>query len=117
MLNQALIQYGLQFLNRKGYKQVGYLRIFFLTCEVQTPYFMKQSTMKKVAALAEFDEALYKVIGNPEDEPFYLIATSEQPICALNMGYEFFVELSNNGQQDFSGERVTNQICWYLHLL
>lgn len=74
MLNQALIQYGLRFLHKKGYLQV------------QTPYFMKQSTMKKVAALAEFNEALYKVTGNSEDEPFYLIATSEQPICALNMG-------------------------------
>jgi len=77
MLNQALVQYGLRFLHKKGYTQV------------QTPFFMKQSTMKKVAALAEFDEALYKVTGNPEDEPFYLIATSEQPICALNMGKTF----------------------------
>jgi len=77
MLNQALIQYGLRFLHKKGYTQV------------QTPYFMKQSTMKKVAALAEFNEALYKVTGAEEDEPYYLIATSEQPICAMNMGKTF----------------------------
>jgi len=73
LLNQALVQYGTRFLHKKGY------------LPVQTPYFMKQSTMKKVAALAEFNEALYKVTGNEEDEACYLIATSEQPICALNM--------------------------------
>jgi len=50
---------------------------------------MKQSAMKKVAALAEFNEALYKVTGNEDDEPMYLIATSEQPICALNMNQSF----------------------------
>eukprot|EP01126_Amoeba_proteus_P029671 TRINITY_DN292_c0_g2_i3.p1 TRINITY_DN292_c0_g2~~TRINITY_DN292_c0_g2_i3.p1 ORF type:complete len:328 (-),score=55.71 TRINITY_DN292_c0_g2_i3:543-1526(-) len=74
LLNQALIQYAQRFLYKKGYQPV------------QTPFFMKQSTMKKVAALAEFHEALYKVEGD-EEEPYYLIATSEQPICALNMGY------------------------------
>lgn len=67
--------------------------------KVQTPYFMKQSTMKKVAALAEFNEALYKVTGNEEDEPFYLIATSEQPICALNMGYVNLVNLGNTSHR------------------
>jgi seryl-tRNA synthetase len=77
LLNNALVQYGLHFLTKKGYQPV------------QVPYFMKQSTMKKVAALAEFNEALYKVTGNEEDEPAYLIATSEQPICALNMNQTF----------------------------
>jgi len=77
LLNNALVQYGLQFLAKKKYTPV------------QTPFFMKQSAMKKVAALAEFNEALYKVTGNEEDEPMYLIATSEQPICALNMGQIF----------------------------
>eukprot|EP01126_Amoeba_proteus_P029668 TRINITY_DN292_c0_g1_i1.p1 TRINITY_DN292_c0_g1~~TRINITY_DN292_c0_g1_i1.p1 ORF type:complete len:458 (+),score=80.62 TRINITY_DN292_c0_g1_i1:70-1443(+) len=76
LLNQALIQYAQRFLYKKGYQPV------------QTPFFMKQSTMKKVAALAEFHEALYKVEGD-EEEPYYLIATSEQPICALNMGKTF----------------------------
>jgi len=77
LLNNALIQYGIQFLALKNYTPV------------QTPFFMKQTVMKKVAALAEFNESLYKVIGNDEDEPLYLIATSEQPICALNMGKSF----------------------------
>lgn len=77
LLNNALIQYGLQFLALKKY------------IPVQTPYFMKQKVMKQVASLAEFDEALYKVEGNNDDEPLYLIATSEQPICALNMNKSF----------------------------
>jgi len=71
-LNQALINYGLQFLHKKKYNHV------------QTPFFMKKSMMSKVAALAEFDEALFKVTGNPEDEEMYLIATSEQPCCCLH---------------------------------
>lgn len=77
LLNNALVQYGLQFLAQKKYTPI------------QTPYFMKQNIMKKVAALAEFNEALYKVEGNTDDESMYLIATSEQPICALNMGKSF----------------------------
>jgi len=77
LLNNALIQYAQVFLAKRKYKQV------------QPPFFMKQTAMKKVAALAEFDEALYKVSGNAEDEPMYLIATSEQPLCALHMGQTF----------------------------
>jgi len=45
--------------------------------------------MARVAALAEFGEALYKVEGETDDldddKEKYLIATSEQPLCALNM--------------------------------
>jgi seryl-tRNA synthetase len=77
LLNNAIIQYAIQFLAQRKYTPV------------QTPFFMKQTIMKKVAALAEFDEALYKVTGDKEDEPMYLIATSEQPLCALNMNKSF----------------------------
>jgi len=70
-LNQALINYGLHFLHKKGHKLI------------QTPFFMKKDAMKKVAQLEEFDESLYKVQG---DDEVYLIATSEQPICALHAG-------------------------------
>jgi len=72
LLNQALINFGMQFLAKKRYKPV------------MTPFFMNKSMMGKVAALAEFDEALYKVVGHAEDEEKYLIATSEQPLCALH---------------------------------
>lgn len=112
LLNQALIQYGLQFLQGKG------------STPMQTPFFMNQvrlgpqaacapgapsrrapctggaaasrsaadprftrtlvptaqSVMGKVAQLAQFDEELYKVSGDGDK---YLIATSEQPICAF----------------------------------
>lgn len=45
--------------------------------------------MAETAQLSEFDEALYKVIGNREDggdDEKYLIATSEQPISAYHRG-------------------------------
>jgi len=71
LLNQALVNYGLNFLWNKGYTPL------------QTPFFMKKEAMGKVAALAEFDEALYKVTGSG-DEEMYLIATSEQPVCAYH---------------------------------
>ncbi|GAA5896011.1 hypothetical protein JCM6882_005585 [Rhodosporidiobolus microsporus] len=71
-LNQALISYGLNFLRGRGYKKV------------QAPFFMNKSMMSKTAQLEEFDEALYKIEGNNEDQEKYLIATSEQPISAMH---------------------------------
>lgn len=75
LLNQALINYGLNFLTRKGYTTI------------QPPYFMKKSIMGLTAELADFDEQLYKVSATNDsgDEGAYLIATSEQPICAMHM--------------------------------
>jgi len=72
LLNQALINFGLNFLEKKAY-----------TC-MQTPYFMKKEIMAKTAQLSDFDEQLYKVIAHDDDK--YLIATSEQPISAFHMG-------------------------------
>ena len=71
-LNQALINYGLQFLRQKGYKKI------------QAPFMVKKDLMAATAQLEEFDEALYKVSGSgdPSDDK-YLIATSEQPISAM----------------------------------
>jgi len=71
LLNQALINYGLSFLVPRQYTPI------------QPPFFMKQSIMGKTCQLSDFDEQLYKVTGQSTDEPFYLIATSEQPISAL----------------------------------
>lgn len=48
-LNQALINYGLDFLERRG------------STLVQPPFFMNKDAMAKTAQLDEFDEALYKV--------------------------------------------------------
>jgi seryl-tRNA synthetase len=50
---------------------------------LKPPFFMNKDVMASVAQLDDFDEQLYKVIG--EDEK-YLIATSEQPICGYHKG-------------------------------
>merc|ERR1712070_1296417 len=73
-LNQALINYGLEFLFNKGYTPN------------QPPFFMLRDQMAKTAQLSDFDDELYKVTESkdkPETDK-YLIATSEQPISALH---------------------------------
>ena len=69
LLNIALVQYGLDFLQNKGF------------IPVQTPYFMKKEIMAKCAQLGDFEEQLYCL---KEDTTKFLIATSEQPISALH---------------------------------
>ncbi|XP_038892840.1 serine--tRNA ligase isoform X2 [Benincasa hispida] len=70
-LNQALINYGLDFLEQRGYTAL------------QTPFFMRKDIMAKCAQLAQFDEELYKVTGEGDDK--YLIATAEQPLCSYHL--------------------------------
>jgi seryl-tRNA synthetase len=79
-LNLALMQYGLNFLESKGYTKLW------------TPFFMRREMMAKTAQLEEFDEALYSVAGE-EGDAKYLIATSEQPISAFHAG-EWFSDAS-----------------------
>ncbi|KAI0129268.1 seryl-tRNA synthetase [Hypoxylon sp. NC0597] len=71
-LNQALINYGLEFLSSKGFTPL------------QTPQFMLKDYMAKTAQLEQFDEELYKVIDGEAQNDKYLIATSEQPISAFH---------------------------------
>lgn len=71
-LNQALINYGLEFLHNKGYTPL------------QTPQFMLKDYMAKTAQLEQFDEELYKVVDGDAQNDKYLIATSEQPISAFH---------------------------------
>ncbi|KAL1979398.1 hypothetical protein VTN96DRAFT_6070 [Rasamsonia emersonii] len=74
-LNLALVNYGLEFLWRKGYKPN------------QPPQFMLRDVMAKTAQLEQFDEELYKVIeSDDKSTDKYLIATSEQPLSALHGG-------------------------------
>jgi seryl-tRNA synthetase len=68
LLNQAIINYALKFMGERNYE------LF------QTPFFMRKSIMTKCAQLSEFDDELYQVLGGGED--LYLIATSEQSLCA-----------------------------------
>lgn len=76
LLNQALINYGIAFLRKKGYDIL------------QPPYFMNKDVMAGIAQLEDFDEQLYKVSGKTDDpdgvSEKYLIATSEQPICGYH---------------------------------
>lgn len=74
LLNQALINYSIAFLSKREYTPI------------QPPYMMNKDIMSGVAQLEEFDEALYKVSGGEDDgsNDKYLIATSEQPICAYH---------------------------------
>ncbi|CAL9730352.1 serine--tRNA ligase, cytoplasmic [Monosporozyma unispora] len=74
-LNQALINYGLNFLAQKGY------------VPLQAPVMMNKEVMAKTAQLSQFDEELYKVIDGDDEK--YLIATSEQPISAYHSGEWF----------------------------
>lgn len=78
-LEHALIQLSLRMLHTKGY------------LPIYTPFFMKREVMQEVAQLSDFDEMLYKVIsksseevGDTATEEKYLIATSEQSLCALH---------------------------------
>mgnify|MGYP001614133266 CR=1 FL=1 len=70
LLNQALINYGLNFMTDRGYTLL------------QPPYFMKSDLMHQTCELNDFAENLYSV----ENGEYYLIATSEQPISAIHAG-------------------------------
>mmetsp|Transcript_39496 Transcript_39496/g.72873 ORF Transcript_39496/g.72873 Transcript_39496/m.72873 type:complete len:487 (-) Transcript_39496:206-1666(-) len=76
LLNQALINYSIAFLGKKGYDVL------------QPPYFMNKDVMAGIAQLEDFDEQLYKVSGKTDDptgsNEKYLIATSEQPMCGYH---------------------------------
>ncbi|KAL8404082.1 hypothetical protein RB594_009078 [Gaeumannomyces avenae] len=69
-LNQAIINYGIEFLTNKGYTAL------------QPPFFLLKDQMSKTAQLEQFDEELYKVVDGEADK--YLIATSEQPISVYH---------------------------------
>lgn len=71
-LNQALINFGLDFLEKRGYTLL------------QTPFFMKEEIMSCCAQLGQYDDELYKVTGERDNK--YLIATAEQPLCAYHQG-------------------------------
>jgi seryl-tRNA synthetase len=65
-LNQALINYSMDFMENHNYKLM------------ETPHFVNQDIMSKITQLSEYKESLYKL----ENYDKYLIATSEQPLTA-----------------------------------
>lgn len=74
-LQIALVSYALNFLIARGYEPL------------YPPFFLNKDVMGEVAQLSEFDESLYKVVGDGDDK--YLIATSEMPIAAYHRGRWF----------------------------
>ena len=88
-LNQALINYGVDFLLSRGYTVM------------QTPFMMKKDVMSKCAQLEDFDEMLYRLDDDGESAK-YLIATSEQPIAAFHSD-EWFDEPSRQLPLRYAG--------------
>jgi seryl-tRNA synthetase len=68
-LNIALIQYGVDFIARKGFQ------LF------QPPYLLHRNVVAGAVALADFEDVIYKVEG----EDLYLLATSEHALLAFHM--------------------------------
>ncbi len=69
-LNQALIQFGLEFLDEKNYKLV------------QPPYMINKKSMEGAIIAEDFENVIYKI----QDEDLYLIGTSEHAIAAMHSG-------------------------------
>lgn len=87
-LNQALINYGLDFLAKRGYTPL------------QAPVFMNKEVMAQTAQLSQFDEELYKVMDGSDEK--YLIATSEQPISAYHSN-EWFEQPAEQLPKRYAG--------------
>jgi seryl-tRNA synthetase len=67
-LNYALIQYGLDFMLKKGYELY------------QPPYFLHRDIIAGAVALSDFEDTIYKVEG----EDLYLIPTAEHALLGLH---------------------------------
>jgi len=67
-LNHALIQYGLDFVKKKGFELY------------QPPYFLRRDVIAGAVALSDFEDVIYKIEG----EDLYLIPTAEHALLALH---------------------------------
>ncbi|TLX68631.1 MAG: serine--tRNA ligase [Thaumarchaeota archaeon] len=67
-LNQALIQYALDFLSDKNYTPV------------QTPYLINHSSMEGAIIAQDFEDVIYKIEG----DDLYLIGTSEHAVASMH---------------------------------
>jgi len=65
LLNQALINFSLATLIKKGYTPI------------QPPFFLKKEIMESNCKLSDFEENLYKVIKKDGEDCLYLTSTSE----------------------------------------
>lgn len=69
-LNQALINFALDFLSEKNYSLV------------QPPYLIKRKAMEGAIIAEDFEDVIYKI----QDEDLYLIGTSEHAMAAMHSG-------------------------------
>ncbi len=69
-LNQALINFALDYLAEKNYSLV------------QPPYLIKRKAMEGAIIAEDFEDVIYKI----QDEDLYLIGTSEHAIAAMHSG-------------------------------
>ena len=67
-LNQALIQYALDFLSEKNYTPI------------QTPYLINRSSMEGAIIAHDFEDVIYKIDG----DDLYLIGTSEHAVASMH---------------------------------
>jgi seryl-tRNA synthetase len=67
-LNYALVQYGLDFIQSKGFQLL------------QPPYMLHKDVVAGAVALADFQDVIYKIEG----EDLYLIATSEHALLGFH---------------------------------
>ena len=67
-LNQALINFGLDFLREKGYSIV------------QPPYMINRESMEGAVIADDFEEVIYKI----DNEDLYMIGTSEHAMAAMH---------------------------------
>ncbi len=74
-LNYALIQYGLDFIRKKGFQLY------------QPPYFLRRDIVAGAVALSDFEDMIYKVEG----EDLYLLPTCEHALLGLH--YDDIIEM------------------------
>src|SRR5574337_211168 len=67
-LNQALLQYALDFLTEKNYTPI------------QTPFMINRGSMEGAIIANDFEDVIYKI----EDEDLYLIGTSEHAVVSMH---------------------------------
>lgn len=67
-LNQALLQFALDFLSEKSYTPI------------QTPFLINRGAMEGAIIAQDFEEVIYKI----EDEDLYLIGTSEHAVASMH---------------------------------
>ena len=68
-MNQALLQFGLDYLSNSGYTLV------------QPPYMIRKEAMEGAVILGDFEQVIYKVEG----EDLYMIGTSEHAMVSMHM--------------------------------